>query len=598
MIHSGNTYIEDYQFDMNGKQNMIENILPRSFRSSLMVIFLTGVLPTSFLFADSNEAYPELRKILRNLDSEVERYKTLYHKQVEDAKTLESQGYTAKAKRRLKKLGSLDDHIQSKLPIIEKKFIRPYIGKVYSFEATKGEIDDKIIVDRIRWLPRRSFFVGMINSYNRDIKSLNEKIRKIKERGTRGRQMAKAFGIDLREESRKLRKRRERYRKERSVVQSCLKTYLSQKPYRRPNNSAKINSIIEQLQEYAPTTSEEEHRKNIVYRVKYKLVFYVDVRGDGLKCTKTALDHDTDGDGYPKNIRVSILETMKPVGAILAGRRLNLKQLSNKRFMQKIKKEIDEEKRIKELEERKAREQKEEAERIEAKRIEAERIEAERQREKEAKDIIEAGYQRVSFYFDLGLGATFGNFTGSDFSVSSPDKNSFFFHGHLSMGMKFWYLIIYSDLFFQITSFDRVLEGSHFSTVFQEQKLFEIKYKITNHSWSLGGGLKFLLGKSGVYLRTSFHPITFFESDIDESYSVRCPFPISYREGNRICDNLKKSLEENLNALRGISFLGGIGFTLWGEKAFLSASIEGFVYLTKFQNWDIFYGVKASFGYF
>ena len=576
---------------MNGKQNMIENILPRSFRSSLMVIFLTGVLPTSFLFADSNEAYPELRKILRNLDSEVERYKTLYHKQVEDAKILESQGYTAKAKRRLKKLGSLDNYIKSKLPIIEKKFIRPYIGKVYSFEATKGEIDD--VGKRIDSLNGDKVY------YEKRIKYLNKKIRDLSRASVFHRKMFRAF-----EGREKIKKRRA----ERNLYQRCLKTHLKQKPYREvKEDTDKIDSIIEQMQEYDLSTSEKEHRKNILHKVKYKMGF-------GIFCYEKVeknfykYDYDYDSDTQEttnRRMNVYATQTMKPVGAILAGRRLNLKQLSNKRFMQKIKKEIDEEKRIKELEERKAeleerkaREQKEEAERIEAKRIEAERIEALRKREKEAKAIIEAGYQRVSFYFDLGLGATFGNFTGSDFSVSSPDKNSFFFHGHLSMGMKFWYLIIYSDLFFQITSFDRVLEGSHFSTVFQEQKLFEIKYKITNHSWSLGGGLKFLLGKSGVYLRTSFHPITFFESDIDESYSVRCPFPISYREGNRICDNLKKSLEENLNALRGISFLGGIGFTLWGEKAFLSASIEGFVYLTKFQNWDIFYGVKASFGYF
>ena len=587
MIHSGNPYIEDYQFDMNGKQNMFENISPRSFRSSLMVIFLTGVLPTSFLFADSNEAYPELRKILRNLDSEVERYKTLYHKQVEDAKTLESQGYTAKAKRRLKKLGSLDDHIQSKLPIIEKKFIRPYIGKVYSFEATKGEIDD--VGKRIDSLN------GDKVRYEKKIKYLNKDIRDLSRASAFHRKMFRAFkGRDVREEIKEL-------RKERNLYQRCLKTHLKQKPYREvKEDTDKIDSIIEQMQEYDLSTSEKEHRKNILYKVKYKMGFDIFCY-EKVEKNFYAYNYDYDSDTQEttnQRMDVYATQTMKPVGAILAGRKLTLKQLSNKRFMQKIKKEIDEEKRIKELEERKAREQKEEAERIEAKRIEAERIEAERQREKEAKDIIEAGYQRVSFYFDLGLGATFGNFTGSDFSVSSPDKNSFFFHGHLSMGMKFWYLIIYSDLFFQITSFDRVLEGSHFSTVFQEQKLFEIKYKITNHSWSLGGGLKFLLGKSGVYLRTSFHPITFFESDIDESYSVRCPFPISYREGNRICDNLKKSLEENLNALRGISFLGGIGFTLWGEKAFLSASIEGFVYLTKFQNWDIFYGVKASFGYF
>ena len=411
--------------------------------------------------------------------------------------------------------------------------------------------------------------------------------------------MAKAFGIDLREKSRKLRKRRERYRKERSVVQSCLKTYLSQKPYRRPNNSAKINSIIEQLQEYDPTTSEEEHRKNIVYRVKYKLVFYVDVRDGGLKCTKTALDHDTDGDGYPKNIRVSILETMKPVGAILAGRRLTLKQLSNKRFMQKIKKEIDEEKRIKELEERKAREQKEEAKRIKASRIFFERIEALRKREKEAKAIIEAGYQRVSFYFDLGLGATFGNFTGSDFSV--PDKDSLFFHGHLSMGMKFWYLIIYGNAVFQTKSFDRNWEST-----FEGEKINRV-YDMKVRNYSFGAGVKTLLGKSGVYLVADFHPISFFQSEFKKSFNKDhgC-FTLSHiRSRQAECERFTDAgFKNNSNNLEGISFLGGIGFNPWaftswsGLTASFSISLEGFVYLTKFQNWDIFYGVKVGLGYF
>ena len=69
-------------------------------------------------------------------------------------------------------------------------------------------------------------------------------------------------------------------------------------------------------------------------------------------------------------------------------------------------------------------------------------------REKKLTKEIEARYQRNNIYYNFDIGGNVGDFTGSNFSILKHSQK-FFLNTEISMGYKFWYLIIYGTFLFK-----------------------------------------------------------------------------------------------------------------------------------------------------
>ena len=209
-----------------------------------------------------------------------------------------------------------------------------------------------------------------------------------------------------------------------------------------------------------------------------------------------------------------------------------------------------------------------------------------------ASDEVEARYQRGNFYSDLGVGSNLGNFTGSNFSILN-DSLKFFLNANLSVGYKFWYLIFYGDFFVKGTILNRTLETTYTNVLTDRESILEVEYSLWVFNYSLGVGIKTLLGKSGAYLITDFHPISFFDSSWS-ALDKFCPNS-GLREA---CDRLAKQVEENSKRRTGTSFLFGIGFTSWDEEKNTNLKIEAFCYVSDFENIDFFYGLRVGLIHF
>ena len=141
--------------------------------------------------------------------------------------------------------------------------------------------------------------------------------------------------------------------------------FLNNQLYTQSNHTKKIDSIIEQMQEYDPSLPEKEYRGNIVYRVRYKLVFNVSF-SEKNKCLRKYYDIDLN------DHLISLYATEKfiPIGAIIKGEKFTLKQLYNGPFMKRRMQAINKAIRQRLLMEQKIQEAKKELSEIRDHRLE------------------------------------------------------------------------------------------------------------------------------------------------------------------------------------------------------------------------------------
>ena len=159
--------------------------------------------------------------------------------------------------------------------------------------------------------------------------------------------------------------------------------------------------------------------------------------------------------------------------------------------------------------------------------------------------------------------------------------------------------------FVQATFLDRSLETTYRPLLSNQvlsdrESTLKRKYTLWVFNYAVGIGVKSLMGKSGFYLITDFHPVSFFDSLLYASDNLDsfCSNPSFGQSASEACKNLENMANQASIHEMGISILSGIGFTPWGESKKSGYEIEAFVYLSKFQNWDIFYGIRIGVRFF
>ena len=361
----------------------------------LVITILIGGVNASVLA--KAEPYRQLQTLLGQLDSAISKIIDQYNSEVKKIKKLEKVGQTKKANRLSEKLGEWESFLNKKLPKIDKKYIRRAIGRKYFFYSPAYQIDaykiDGFIFKRVNFYDTSTKLIYFydpsteISDYDAEIldsrtttisvsekiKDLSKSIYKISKqlspkktlKDEKMKKKCRRYLLKIKRDAEKLdyhnydlnklqacslvisapilekmfgKTKRELRQEKKNLIneRNCWRSFQRQL-YPPSDNSEKVDSIIEKMQEYDPETSEKGHLGNIIYQVQYKLIRDYNF-SKNQRCIKKSYEVNWD----TNSIHLYATEKFKPSGAIIKDERLTLKQLYNKKYMKNLMISIEE----------------------------------------------------------------------------------------------------------------------------------------------------------------------------------------------------------------------------------------------------------------